>query len=210
VNVYFPMIDERAFAPRPREMDDHATRLVGTVANINPDKGIDLFVEACGRLASRSETSFVVVGAEHGTHRAYAKRARDRATELGLADRIAFVGEQGDVATWMRGMDVFVISSRREGTTTTVIEAMATGLAIVATDVGAVHEVVDDGRTGVLVAPGDPAALAAGIANLLDDEPRRARLGSEARREYEYRFAAADLLESRLSTYARVLARRQL
>jgi glycosyltransferase involved in cell wall biosynthesis len=208
VTVYYPMIDEAAFSPRAAQGATRGADLVGTVANINPDKGIDLFVEACGRLAYRADLSFVVVGAEHETHRAYAERAKERARELRIADRLAFVGEQSDVAGWMRRMDIFVISSRREGTTTTGIEAMATGLPIVATNVGAVHEVVEDGRTGFLVPPDDPQALAAQIAALLDDPERRMTIGLDARREYERRFSMAALLSARLAAYSRVLARR--
>jgi glycosyltransferase involved in cell wall biosynthesis len=208
VRIYYPMIDESTFGPGSPERPHVGVDLVGTVANINPDKGIDLFVEACGRLAHRADVSFVVVGAEHDTHRAYALRARVRAKELGIAERVAFVGEQSDVAEWMRRMDVFVISSRREGTTTTAIEAMASGLPIVATNVGAIHEVVDDGRTGHLVPPGDPEALAVRIAGLLDDPARRQVIGFHARRDYERRFSLAGLLASRLDTYSRVLRRR--
>jgi glycosyltransferase involved in cell wall biosynthesis len=206
---YFPMIDDLAFRPDPREKANPAIALVGTVANINPDKGIDLFVEAAGRLAHHQGVNFLVIGAEHDSHRGYARRVQDLATELAISDRITFVGEQSDVASWMRRMDVFVISSRREGTTTTAIEAMASGLAIVATDVGAVHEVIEDGRTGHLVPPGDPEAMATTIAELLDDPERRAQLGTQARREFERRFSTSDLLASRLATYTRVLARRQ-
>jgi mannosyltransferase len=184
--------------------------LVGTVANINPDKGVDLFVEAAAVVAKRSGVSFVVVGAEHESHRAYAAGVRDRVDELGISDRITFAGEQSDVASWMRRMDVFVISSRREGTTTTAIEAMASGLAIVATDVGAVHEVIDDGRTGRMVAPNDPIALATAIAELLDDAAMRARLGAEARLEFERRFSTADLLAARITAYVQVLNRRRI
>ena len=212
VTVYYPMIDEDAFKPRPGDLGDlsaHKVDLVGTVANINPDKGIDLFVEACGRVSRTVDASFVIVGAEHETHRAYAARARERTHELGISDRVAFVGEQTDVAGWMRRMDIFVISSRREGTTTTAIEALASAVPIVATDVGAVHEVIDDGRTGYLVPPGDPDALAERIASLLTDQPGREAIGSAGRREYERRFSRADLLAARLQTYVRALSRRQ-
>jgi glycosyltransferase involved in cell wall biosynthesis len=121
---------------------------------------------------------------------------------------MAFVGEQSDIAAWMRRMDVFVISSRREGTTTTAIEAMASGLPIVATDVGAIHEVVEDGRTGYLVPSNDPEALAGRIAGLLDDPVQREKIGSHARREYERRFSMTSLLALRLHAYERALMRR--
>jgi len=207
VTVYYPMIDEDAFHPRSARSPKPVVHLVGTVANINPDKGIDLFVETCGRLAERTDVSFVVVGAEHETHAEYARRARERADELGVAERVAFVGEQIDVAAWMRRMDVFVVSSRREGTTTTAIEAMASGLPIVATNVGAVHEVVADRQTGYLVAPNDAGALARGIASLLDDPALRERIGSLARAEYERRFAMPGALAARLGAYRGAIRR---
>ena len=102
VTVYYPMVDEGSFGPRSTPGASRGDLVVGTVANINPDKGIDLFVEACGLLAERDHVRFVVVGAEHETHRAYASRARSRAEELGLTERLTFVGEQEDVAAWLQ------------------------------------------------------------------------------------------------------------
>lgn len=209
VTTYFPIVDDTAFFPRPEGQGDHAVQVVGTVANINPDKGIDLFVEACGLIAQRGGVRFVIVGAEHDGHRAYAERIRDRVDQLGIGHLITFVGGRTDVPTWMRAMDVFVISSRREGTTTTAIEAMASGLAIVSTDVGAIHEVIEDGRSGRLVPPGDPRRLAAVITEILGDEVTRETLGSEARRQFELRFSTADLLSSRLGSYSRALSRKR-
>jgi starch synthase len=85
---------------------------------------------------------------------------------------------------------------------------MATGLPIVATNVGAVHEVVEDGQTGLLVPPDDPRALAARIEELLDDPERRSAIGLDGRRQYERRFSMSALLSARLGAYSRVLARR--
>jgi glycosyltransferase involved in cell wall biosynthesis len=79
-------------------------------------------------------------------------------------------------------MDVFVLSSRHEGLSIALVEAMALGRPVVVTRVGGLPEVVDDGQEGLLVPPGDPAALAAGIAALLGDGDLRRRMGEAARR----------------------------
>ena len=208
LSIYYPMIDDSAFndmvlTPRVRGTEP----VVGMVANINPDKGIEVFVEAAGLLAGRREVRFILVGAEHDTHRAYARRIRERVLELGLEDRFEFAGEQSNVGGWMRRMDVFVISSHREGTTTTAIEAMASSLPVVATMVGAVGEVVADGKTGLLVPPANPSALAAAVALLLDDDAYRRRLALEGRKRFEEHFALAGALSERMAAYRRAVAR---
>jgi glycosyltransferase involved in cell wall biosynthesis len=206
LSVYYPMIDDGAYRPG-KETTSGGPFLVGTVANINPDKGIDVFVQAAAQLTHRPDVSFVIVGSEHESHRSYADAVRRRAAELG-ADRVLFAGSQTDVATWMRRMDVFVISSRREGTTTTIIEAMASGLAIVATRVGAIDELITDGNTGLLVSPEDFRSLATKVASLLGDPDLRAALGHRARAAYLSRFTLERSLTARLAAYERVLTSR--
>lgn len=207
--VYYPMIDDDAFqdarAIVPRQSN---TLVIGMVANINPDKGIDVFVEAAGLLARRDELHFILVGAEHGTHRRYARRIHERVRQLGLDGRIEFIGERSDIAVMMRRMDIFVISSHREGSTTTAIEAMASRLPVVATNVGAVGEVVADGKTGLLVQPSDPEALAAAIATLVDDEQLRTRLAVAGRKRFDERFAVTGALAKRAVVYRRAASRR--
>ena len=206
LTVYYPIIDEERFRPGSARQS-HSPVLVGMAANINPDKGIEVFVEAAALLARNDSVRFVLVGAEHETHRNYARRLRARVDELGLNGRFQFAGEQSDVATWMRDMDVFVISSNFEGSTTTAIEAMAVGLPVVATDVGAVGEVVIDGETGVLVPRGDHVALAAATERLANDPKLRSAYGAAGRRRFDERFAARASLGPRVALYRRAIAR---
>jgi len=102
-----------------------------------------------------------------------------RAAALGLAGRVRFLGERGDIERLLPGMDVFVLSSREEGIPNALLEAMAAGRACVATAVGGTPEVLRDGETGWLVPPGEPGALADALEQALT-RPGEARRRSEA------------------------------
>ena len=99
---------------------------------------------------------------------------RRLAAELGLSDRVHLLGLRDDVETVFAAADVFVQPSLSEGLPLAVLEAMANGLPVVATRVGGIPEAVVDGKTGLLVPPGDPAALAAALAAVLDADDRGA------------------------------------
>jgi glycosyltransferase involved in cell wall biosynthesis len=98
-----------------------------------------------------------------------------------LASRIELLGARSDVPVLLASSDVFVLSSRSEGFPISILEAMAAGLPVVATDVGGIAEAVVDGETGLLVPPGNPEALAAALERLVDDVELRRRLGAAAR-----------------------------
>jgi glycosyltransferase involved in cell wall biosynthesis len=100
---------------------------------------------------------------------------------------VRFLGERPDVERLLAGMDVFALSSREEGIPNAVLEAMAAGRPVVATAVGGTPEVLEDGRTGWLVPPGDPAALADALAEALLDPAEAARRGAAARRDVSER-----------------------
>ena len=108
---------------------------------------------------------------------------------LGLRDVVTFAGWQADVAPWLAGLDVFVLPSHGEHFGRVLVEAMALGKPVVATDAGGVPEIVVDGETGLLVPPGDPPALAAAIARLVEDPAQRARLGEAGRRRATSEFS---------------------
>jgi glycosyltransferase involved in cell wall biosynthesis len=105
---------------------------------------------------------------------------RARADELGIADRVHLIGRRFDVDALLRSFDVGVMSSDWEGMPLFVFECMAAGTPLVATNVGGLAEVVEHGRTGILVPPRDPGALASAIADLLSDPDRRAQLAGAA------------------------------
>lgn len=203
--VYFPPVDTERFAP---SAEDRASLrdelgippdapLVGTVSHLTPLKALETFLGAAARIATAlPETRFVVVGSAPESHAAYGERLRRQAAELDLPHPILFAGPRDDVERWYAAMDVDLITSRSEGTTTTALEAQSCGVPVVSTHVGAVHEVVEDGVTGLLVPPGDAAAIAAATLALLEDEVRRAemaRAGRAAAVEHFGLETAADL-----------------
>jgi len=113
---------------------------------------------------------------------------RALAAELGLGDAVRFLGFRLDIPELLQAMDVFVLSSRSEGLSLTLLEAEAAGLPIVATRVGGNPEVVRDGESGLLVPSGEPEPMAAALARLLQDSALRQRWGERGRRLYRDEF----------------------
>jgi glycosyltransferase involved in cell wall biosynthesis len=126
------------------------------------------------------------------------------AAELGDAGEL--LGARDDVAEQLARADVFVLSSRSEGLPMAILEAMAAGLPVVATDVGGIPELVADGETGLLVPPGDADALAAALQRLVADAELRRRLGDAARARVEERFSLAATRRAHVELYDRLLA----
>ena len=170
--------------------------LIGTVARLAPQKGIDDLLRALVLLPGvRAE--IVGDGPERETLMAMAAR-------LGVADRVAFAGWQ-DPAGYLARWDVFVLASHYEGFPLAIVEALFSGPAVVATDVGSVSEVIEDGCTGLLVAPEDPGSLAVAVRRALADPDLRDRLATAGRRVAEERFSAARMASAYEFLYAQVL-----
>jgi len=126
--------------------------------------------------------------------------------ELGVGDRIELAGWVDDVRSRLVDFDVFVLPSRLEGLPMSLLEAMHAGVAVVSTDVGSVSEVIEDGVTGRVVVPDDPAALAAAMTDLLTDEPARVAMAAAGRRVGLERFASAANVAAYEAVYDRVLS----
>jgi len=108
---------------------------------------------------------------------------------LDLADRVRFLGFRRDLPRLLQCFDVFVLPSLSEGFPNSLVEAMATGLPCIATDVACVSEIVDHGRNGLLVRAGDADDLASALDRLISDSALRQSLGAEARAVVEARFS---------------------
>ena len=183
--------------------------LVGTVGNINPQKGHETLLAAAEMVSARFPSLHIrILGASTPTQEAYAVRIA--AAARGVA-RAALIDPGGDVHELLPGFDVFALASvsRSEGLPTAILEAMACGLPVVASDVGAVREAVGDGATGFVVPPGDVSALAAALARLLGDAGRRAAFGTEARRRAVECFDVERCAQTHLAAFSRALARNQ-
>jgi len=181
----------RAAARRAAGLPEAGT-LVGIVAALRPEKNHALFLEAAARVAaSVPGARFVIAG--DGP-------ARDEVARLaqasGLGERLLVLGARQDVPMLYRALDVAVLSSRPvvETLPVTLIEAAACGTPAVATAVGSVTDVVVNGETGYVVAPGDAATLAGRIVQLLNDTAARERMGVAARRRAVERFDERDMI----------------
>jgi glycosyltransferase involved in cell wall biosynthesis len=173
-------------------------RVVGTIARLERQKGLDVLIRA---LAEVESATLLVVG--DGSER---RRLETLARDLGVSDRIEWLGWSDDPRRYLASLDVFVLPSRNEGFPLVVLEALLSGVAVVATDVGSVAEAVRDGETGLLIPPEDPGAIATAIRRLLADEALGRRLGQEGRRLVLDRFTADHMARAFESLYAELRA----
>jgi glycosyltransferase involved in cell wall biosynthesis len=170
-------VDLERFLTLPPPAARRGPRCVGAVANLRPVKGLDLLLDAAARLApDHPDVVFRVAG--EGEDRPALEQGAARS---GLAERFVLEGSVADVPGFLAGLDVAVLCSRAEGMPNAVLEYMAAGRPVVATAVGATPELIADGEHGLLVPPGDAAALARAIARLLADPALARRLGEAAR-----------------------------
>jgi len=161
--------------------------VAGIVGNLLDWKGQHLFVEAIARArASVPGLRGLVVGGVHRHGAGYAEQVRATIAREGLGDVVLLTGARRDVPACMSAMDVVVhYSTRREPFGRVVIEAMALGRAVIGPMEGGPREAIVAGESGLLVPPRDPAALAAGLVELLRDPARRAAMGRAARARIE-------------------------
>jgi glycosyltransferase involved in cell wall biosynthesis len=160
--------------------------LIGAVGRLFPEKGYEELIRAVALLRGRGrELRCAIVGDGKEWHE---DELRSLIEELGVGDEVMLLGRRSDVADVIRSLDVAVLSSRREGSPLAMLEYMAGGAPIVATAVGGVPELIQDGEHGLLVPPNNPPALAAAIDRLLGDRVLAARLGAaaKARQRAEY------------------------
>ncbi|HWO83452.1 MAG TPA: glycosyltransferase [Solirubrobacterales bacterium] len=179
VEVVYNAVDtERAAVAAPpglrEQLGGSATRpLVLTPARLNPQKGHRVLLEA---VAEVPDALFLLAG--DGPERAPLEAEAER---LGLADRVRFLGRREDVPQLLAVCDVFALPSLYEGSSLAVLEAMAAGIPIVSSAIGGTDELIEDGRSGLLVAPGDAKTLAAALRRALGDEELRRSLAGRAR-----------------------------
>lgn len=184
--------------------------LVGMVGLLAPWKGQIEFLEAACLVAQRvPQARFVIVGDEvyqTNGHGNFAGAVRERARELGLGDRLALAGYQEDIPSVMAALDLVVHSSTApEPFGRVLVEAMAAGRAVVATDAGAVREILGEGEGGILVPPGEVRPLADAIASLLADPSRRDRLARAGRSRVEQHFSLEAHVQRITQVYAEIL-----
>ena len=158
--------------------------VIGCFGRIRAQKGTGDFVDAMiATLPAYPDATAIVMGRATEKHLAYERSLRERILAAGLEDRILFKPEVPvhQIADWYRALDLFIAPQRWEGFGLTPLEAMACGVPVIATRVGAFEELVKDGVTGALIPPGDVAAMAAAAQSYLDNPAERMFQGEAAR-----------------------------
>jgi glycosyltransferase involved in cell wall biosynthesis len=177
-------------------------QLAVAIGSLYPVKGHRFLLEALALLAERYPRLHVAIAGRGELEAGLRARARD----LRVEGRFHLLGLRSDIANLLAAADVFVLPSLSEGVPLAVLEAMLAGRPIVATAVGDVPTVLMDGRAGVLVPPGDAAALASGLAQLLADPTQARRLSTAASERAAEAYTVDTMLERYVSVYDRLMA----
>ena len=200
IRLVYEGIELDRFQPGIRRTSSDSAARILSVARLVEPKGLEHLLAACKILrdAGHAVRCEIIGGRTHSEMNYYLKLLKLRRT-LGLEAEVTFLGAQpfDRVLQRYREVDVFVLPAvqssdgRRDITPNALIEAMAMQLPVVSTQSGAIPEIVEDGVSGLLVPPGDAAALAQAITRLLNDAALRAQLGRTARKRIEERFDIA-------------------
>lgn len=166
-------VDHEHFRPGTRDAERVHLVFVGRlIQNKGPNEALEAFAAA---RTDEARLAFIGDGPMRG-------ELESTVAELGLKDRVRFVGHVEDVAPLLASADVLVRPSLTEGQSLAILEAMAAGVSVLASDIPANREIIDSGESGLLVRPGDKAQLANSMRTLIDDQALRVRLASVAKK----------------------------
>jgi len=175
--------------------------IIGVIGRLVWQKGFEYFIEAIpGLLKKFKDARFLIVGEGKLEEELKLKSKR-----LGLEDKLIFTGFRSDIKEVLASIDVFVMPSLLEGLPMTLLEAMAMGTPIVATDIDGITEVLDNGKTGLLVPPKDTKALTDAITYLLVHSDKAYQIGLTARKVVEERFRVDVMVQKVEEVYEELL-----
>lgn len=178
---------------------------VGTAGRLVSHKGIDIFIRAASKIISRyNDVRFFIAG--EGPERSKLEFLRDL---LGLQERVFFLGNVRQIASFLSELDIFVLASRSEGLSISLLEAGCAGLPLIASAIGGIPEVIQDGKTGLLVPVDDELSLAEAINILINEPEKRKSLGLEAAKDIQMRFTEDNMLKETEKVYDEVFKGRK-
>ncbi|MEG6513896.1 glycosyltransferase family 4 protein [Desulforamulus ruminis] len=178
--------------------------VIGTIARLAPQKGVSYFLKAASLLKDY-QVNFLVVG--DGPLR---EELEQEAAELGLKNRVTFAGRRENIPEILATLDIFVLPSVTEGLPLTILEAMAAGKPVVATRVGGIPEAIVEGKTGLVVPPRDPEALAIALAGLLGERERMLRMGNCGRKHVTEKFTVQAMVNKTMELYQQLMGEKKL
>jgi glycosyltransferase involved in cell wall biosynthesis len=193
--VYNGIEDKSGVRPRDFQTEYPGKKIVFSAGRLAAQKGFPFLIEAAALLRDRTDLLFLVAG--RGSEEA---KLEDRVRKRGLEDSFQFLGYFENLDPLAAGCDMFVLPSLFEGMPNAVMEAMAFGKAVILTDVNGARELAEDGKSGIIVPPGNAEALAGAVEKLADDPSMRAKLGDAACRRVRERFTL-DAMIGNLETY---------
>lgn len=178
--------------------------IVCAAGRLSPEKGFDVLIDAARRVVEQVPAArFVIFG--EGVLRPV---LQDRIDCLGLNGRVVLAGHRSDFGDYLPWCDLFVLSSHTEGMPNVLLESFAAGVPVVATAVGGVEEIVEEGRSGFLVPPGSPARLARGIVEALASPGRRKALGARGQQRVRQQFTFEQQVHRYWELFDRLLRER--
>jgi len=171
--------------------------VVGMIGRLHPEKGHRYFLDAASKIVSKyTNVEFVILGDGE-----LSENLRDMAVQLGIASRTHFLGFRNNIVNYLHTMDIIVFPSLWEGHPFSLLEAMAAGKAIVASNIDSIREVLKDGMTGILVPPKDSTSIAQAIGALLDSKEERDRIGRQAQITVIEAFPSSKMINSLEQAY---------
>lgn len=187
---------ESMLPPRPR---------VVFTGRLHPQKNLDTLLDAWPEVAGRTGASLVLVG--DGPDRA---RLEERASSLEIVDRVHFAGPVADPAEYLRAGDAFALPSVAEGMSNSLLEAMATALPCLASRIGGNTDLLDDGRSGLLLDPSDREAWTEALVRVLTHRDLARSLGDSARARVDTEFALPVVVDRYLELYGKLLGQQEM
>ncbi len=180
---------------------DRNSKIIGTVASLTEEKGHIYLLEAAKSIVlSFPDTRFLIVG--DGRCR---RALEDRVSELGLAGKVIFAGSRKDVAEILSILDIFVLPSLKEGLPMALLEAMAARVPVVATNVGAIPTVIEDGDTGILIPPKELGVLADAVIRILSDNKRAYEMAERGFEKVRDNFSSQKMASKYFAIYKELM-----
>lgn len=179
----------RQQARRGLRISDSAI-VIGSIGRLDPVKNLDLLLEASADVLDRIPNIEIILAGEGPSK----EKLLQKAVRLGISNKVHFLGLRKDVPDLLSAIDIYTCTSDREGISLSILEAMAAERAIIATAVGGNLELIESGKTGLLIDRGDRPALAGAIAALANDTGHRQRLGRQAAQAVETNFSVERML----------------
>ena len=182
---------------------NHCEKVVGCIGNVNLVKGYEYVIESASLIKKEiGNVKFLIVGGIFDLQKNYYyQKLKNLIASLKMEQDVIFTGKRDEIPQILSLFDVFLLTSIYEGTPLVILEAMAMEKTVIATDVGAVSEQVDDGKTGIIVPPRNPKAMSEAVIYLLDHPEERVEMGERGREQVKEMFSLERCVEEHRKLY---------